>query len=159
MHVINYDLPATRGGVPIAIAEYVHRIGRTARIGNEGFATSFFTDRDEDLGPMLVRTLKETNQEIPEFLAHFTPLDGEPLDFEDESEKEMESGNEAPAGEGGDAWGGGGNGDDNGNGNGSGNGDGNAGWGGNDDNNAGGNSGWGASRDADQKKEEVDAGW
>lgn len=34
-HVINYDLPKT-------VDEYVHRIGRTGRVGNTGKATSFF---------------------------------------------------------------------------------------------------------------------
>ena len=34
-HVINYDLPKT-------IEEYVHRIGRTGRLGNTGQATSFY---------------------------------------------------------------------------------------------------------------------
>jgi superfamily II DNA/RNA helicase len=34
-HVINYDLPES-------IDEYVHRIGRTGRVGNTGKATSFF---------------------------------------------------------------------------------------------------------------------
>ena len=34
-HVINFDLPQD-------IEEYVHRIGRTGRIGNKGTATSFF---------------------------------------------------------------------------------------------------------------------
>ena len=34
VHVINYDLPNT-------IEEYVHRIGRTGRVGNAGKATSF----------------------------------------------------------------------------------------------------------------------
>lgn len=34
-HVINYDLPES-------IDEYVHRIGRTGRVGNVGKSTSFF---------------------------------------------------------------------------------------------------------------------
>lgn len=34
-HVINYDMPKE-------IDEYVHRIGRTGRVGNVGMATSFF---------------------------------------------------------------------------------------------------------------------
>lgn len=38
-HVINYDMPKD-------IDEYVHRIGRTGRLGNEGKATSFY-DPDE----------------------------------------------------------------------------------------------------------------
>lgn len=34
-HVINYDIPKS-------IDDYVHRIGRTGRVGNVGKATSFF---------------------------------------------------------------------------------------------------------------------
>lgn len=34
-HVINFDLPKS-------IDDYVHRIGRTGRVGNEGKATSFY---------------------------------------------------------------------------------------------------------------------
>lgn len=34
-HVVNYDLPK-------GIDEYVHRIGRTGRVGNVGKATSFY---------------------------------------------------------------------------------------------------------------------
>ena len=59
MHVINYDMPSTTHG---GIGEYVHRIGRTARIGNMGQATSFYNDRNEDLAPALVNILLETGQ-------------------------------------------------------------------------------------------------
>lgn len=41
-HVINFDLPSD-------IEEYVHRIGRTGRMGNLGLATSFFNDRNRNL--------------------------------------------------------------------------------------------------------------
>ena len=52
-HVINYDLPQD-------IDEYVHRIGRTGRIGNKGKATSFFQpDRDEKLARSLVKVLSQ----------------------------------------------------------------------------------------------------
>lgn len=34
-HVINYDMPNS-------IDDYVHRIGRTGRVGNQGRATTFF---------------------------------------------------------------------------------------------------------------------
>lgn len=34
-HVINYDIPKS-------IDDYVHRIGRTGRVGNVGKATTFF---------------------------------------------------------------------------------------------------------------------
>ncbi|XP_067028422.1 uncharacterized protein [Acropora muricata] len=61
-HVINYDLPQD-------IDEYVHRIGRTGRIGNKGKATSFFQpDRDEKLARSLVKVLSQAYQEVPEWL-------------------------------------------------------------------------------------------
>ncbi|OBT53118.1 hypothetical protein VE04_07173 [Pseudogymnoascus sp. 24MN13] len=84
MHVINFDLPnADFGG----IEEYTHRIGRTARIGNRGLATSFYCDRDEDLALDLVKTLSETNQPIPDFLQAFVPEGGAAeLQFEVDSD-------------------------------------------------------------------------
>lgn len=39
-HVINFDLPNN-------IDDYVHRIGRTGRVGNPGRATSFFDDKTD----------------------------------------------------------------------------------------------------------------
>src|SRR5438270_13563074 len=42
MHVVNYDLPDD-------IDEYVHRIGRTGRVGNRGLATSFYNSRNEGI--------------------------------------------------------------------------------------------------------------
>ena len=54
-HVINYDLPQ-------AIEEYVHRIGRTGRIGNQGKATSFYEPgRDDKLARSLVKVLSEVS--------------------------------------------------------------------------------------------------
>lgn len=38
-----------------------------------GLATSFYNDRDEDLGPTLVKTLLETKQVIPDFLHQYLP--------------------------------------------------------------------------------------
>lgn len=88
-HVINYDLPKT-------IEDYVHRIGRTGRVGNEGKATSFFEPeqvgivvaphcaelmakinrflvfcrrQDGPLADGLVKILRECNQNVPDFLA------------------------------------------------------------------------------------------
>uniref|UniRef100_A0A8D8Y226 RNA helicase n=3 Tax=Cacopsylla melanoneura TaxID=428564 RepID=A0A8D8Y226_9HEMI len=61
-HVINYDMPKD-------IDEYVHRIGRTGRVGNKGRATSFYDpEQDRDLVPDLTRILSESDQEVPEFL-------------------------------------------------------------------------------------------
>ena len=60
-HVINFDLPQD-------IEEYVHRIGRTGRIGNKGRATSFFQPgKDDKLARSLVKVLSEV------VAAYFTP--------------------------------------------------------------------------------------
>ncbi|RAL05149.1 DEAD/DEAH box helicase [Aspergillus ibericus CBS 121593] len=102
MHVINYDLPRAQHG---GITEYVHRIGRTARIGNEGLATSFYNhDHDSELAPDLVKLLLETNQKIPDFLDSYIPAD-RVVKFEDDTDEENEEkdndGDDAD-----DAWGG-----------------------------------------------------
>ncbi|XP_072759593.1 ATP-dependent RNA helicase vasa [Anoplolepis gracilipes] len=61
-HVINFDLPKT-------IDEYVHRIGRTGRVGNRGKATSFFDSNvDLPLSGDLVKILKQANQAVPGWL-------------------------------------------------------------------------------------------
>jgi probable ATP-dependent RNA helicase DDX4 len=55
-HVINYDLPKE-------IEEYVHRIGRTGRIGNKGKATSFFqSDKDGNIARSLVKVLGDVSR-------------------------------------------------------------------------------------------------
>ena len=51
-HVINYDLPSE-------IDDYVHRIGRTGRIGHTGKATSFFSDKDSRIARGLVKVLSD----------------------------------------------------------------------------------------------------
>lgn len=108
MHVINYDLPkAAHGG----ITEYIHRIGmsryfclgvvtkdsltslcigRTARIGNEGIATSFYNDRDDEIASDLVKILLECKQEIPDFLESFRPAE-DVVAFDDDTDKENQS--------------------------------------------------------------------
>ncbi|XP_050293199.1 ATP-dependent RNA helicase vasa [Anthonomus grandis grandis] len=61
-HVINYDLPKS-------IDEYVHRIGRTGRVGNRGRATSFFDPKmDSGMAGPLANILKQAGQEVPDFL-------------------------------------------------------------------------------------------
>ena len=99
MHVINYDLPNTTFG---GIHEYIHRIGRTARIGNVGMATSFYNDRNEDIAEALVKVLIESKQKIPEFLEGFKPADENDLNFDDDTDNEGEA--EATTGDG-SAWG------------------------------------------------------
>lgn len=61
-HVINFDLPSD-------VEEYVHRIGRTGRMGNLGVATSFFNDSNRGLARDLVELLVEAKQDVPRLLA------------------------------------------------------------------------------------------
>src|SRR5271170_6654398 len=86
-------------------------LGRTARIGNEGLATSFYNERDEPIADFLVKILLETGQDLPEFWADRKPEDGEALTFDDDSGTEEEEGEgeeEENSDDGGDAWGAGG---------------------------------------------------
>ncbi|KAG0261242.1 hypothetical protein BG011_001221 [Mortierella polycephala] len=82
MHVINYDLSND-------IDDYVHRIGRTARAGHPGLATSFYNENSMDIASQLTKLLIECGQDVPEFLQEFTtddiPSDDEfvdPVSFE-----------------------------------------------------------------------------
>ncbi|KAI7903030.1 P-loop containing nucleoside triphosphate hydrolase protein [Cokeromyces recurvatus] len=84
MHVINYDMPQD-------MDEYIHRIGRTARVGKSGLATSFYNDRSAALAPELTKLLKECNQEIPDFLQPYVTDD---LTFDEDLD---DTGVEAPA--------------------------------------------------------------
>lgn len=109
MHVVNFDLPSAMHG---GINEYIHRIGRTARIGNEGIATSFYNEeRNEELAPDLVKILLESNQAVPEFLEAYLPEDKKPV-FRDDTDDEDDEGAGGDDGWGapadadaGDAWG------------------------------------------------------
>lgn len=60
-HVINFDLPSD-------IEEYVHRIGRTGRVGNLGLATSFFNEKNKNIVKDMVELLVEAKQEVPSWL-------------------------------------------------------------------------------------------
>lgn len=66
--------------------------GRTARIGNEGLATSFYNDRDESIGRDLAKILVECNQPVPDFLNDVKPEEGEELTFDDDTDNEREGG-------------------------------------------------------------------
>jgi len=60
--VVNYDLPSE-------IDEYVHRIGRTGRVGHIGKAISFYdAGQDGALVAQLVAILSGAGQEVPDFL-------------------------------------------------------------------------------------------
>ncbi|XP_063963210.1 uncharacterized protein LOC129271580 isoform X2 [Lytechinus pictus] len=61
-HVVNYDLPKE-------IDEYVHRIGRTGRVGNTGRSTSFYdAEKDSNIARALIKILADASQDVPEFL-------------------------------------------------------------------------------------------
>jgi ATP-dependent RNA helicase DDX3X len=98
LHVINYDLPNPAHG---GIEDYIHRIGRTGRIGNTGLATSFYNARDEGLAVDLVKLLMENNQEIPSFFDEYKPVDGviewssDEEGSDDESSLDADTGNTA----------------------------------------------------------------
>lgn len=64
-HVINFDLPSD-------VEEYVHRIGRTGRVGNLGLATSFFNEKNRNMASDLVELIQETNQDLPEWLSNIS---------------------------------------------------------------------------------------
>jgi len=59
--VVQFDAPTD----PTA---FVHRIGRTGRMGNLGLATSFFNDKNRNLVKELVELIIESNQELPSWL-------------------------------------------------------------------------------------------
>lgn len=64
-HVINMDLPTSAD----EFDSYVHRIGRTGRAGHTGLATSLFVPSDNgSIATALVRQLKESKQEVPDWL-------------------------------------------------------------------------------------------
>jgi ATP-dependent RNA helicase DDX3X len=90
-HVINYDLPSGQYG---GITEYIHRIGRTARIGNQGLATSFYNERNDDIAQELVNVLVDCDCPVPDFLSQYVPEDGK-VNFDDDSDDEDGAGEDA----------------------------------------------------------------
>ena len=60
-YVINFDMPNN-------IDIYVHRIGRTGRVGNQGNSLTFLTKDDSYLFRGLFELLCKTKQKIPDFL-------------------------------------------------------------------------------------------
>jgi len=62
-HVINYDMPDD-------VDEYVHRIGRSGRVGNVGKATSFFdAEQNADVAGPLVAMPVTAGVAVPDWLA------------------------------------------------------------------------------------------
>ena len=59
--VINFDMPNN-------IDIYVHRIGRTGRVGNKGSSLTLLTREDRPLFRAIFEMLSKTKQKIPDFL-------------------------------------------------------------------------------------------
>eukprot|EP01126_Amoeba_proteus_P035931 TRINITY_DN3638_c0_g1_i14.p1 TRINITY_DN3638_c0_g1~~TRINITY_DN3638_c0_g1_i14.p1 ORF type:complete len:412 (+),score=81.59 TRINITY_DN3638_c0_g1_i14:1794-3029(+) len=62
--VLNYDMPASPN-------DYIHRVGRTGRMGREGTAETFYTDEDVPFLRSIVNVLKNSGQPVPSWLANF----------------------------------------------------------------------------------------
>lgn len=60
-HVINFDMPSN-------VDDYVHRIGRTGRVGNKGFAYSFVNGRNKNISRDLADLLASNGHEVPSWL-------------------------------------------------------------------------------------------
>jgi superfamily II DNA/RNA helicase len=62
-HVINYDLPEDP-------EDYIHRVGRTSRNGNKGYALNFITNKDKSKWNAIQRLVdpdyKEAKQDLAE---------------------------------------------------------------------------------------------
>jgi len=69
MHVINYELPRD-------INSYVHRIGRTGRMGRQGTAISLFSSANRPVARDMVTLLQEASQVVPDWLLKFAAESG-----------------------------------------------------------------------------------
>ncbi|GMT28700.1 hypothetical protein PFISCL1PPCAC_19997, partial [Pristionchus fissidentatus] len=62
-HVVNFDMPKE-------LDEYIHRIGRTGRVGNAGRSTSFIdAEQDVALIQPLLTMLAEADQMVPDWMS------------------------------------------------------------------------------------------
>ena len=57
--------------MPNNIEDYIHRIGRTGRVGNKGTAVSFFNKNNSPVAKDLVNILTKMHQEVPPFLYEY----------------------------------------------------------------------------------------
>ncbi|SCN45151.1 DEAD/DEAH box helicase, putative [Plasmodium malariae] len=62
--VINYDLPSE-------FEQYMHRIGRTGRIGKTGIAINYFNSSNKKIIDKLIEHLKKHDQIVPNWLLNF----------------------------------------------------------------------------------------
>ena len=59
--VINYDFPQST-------VDYVHRIGRTGRAGQEGEAITFFTENDMPMVRSIANVIRLSGGEVPDWM-------------------------------------------------------------------------------------------
>ena len=64
-YVINFDMPSN-------IDDYVHRIGRTGRVGNTGTAISYMNETCSNIAFDLLGLLEDAKQEVPSWLYSIT---------------------------------------------------------------------------------------
>jgi len=60
-YVINYDMPNR-------IVDYVHRIGRTGRAGEQGFSLTLLEEVDLRWAKELLKVLEQSDQQVPDWL-------------------------------------------------------------------------------------------
>lgn len=69
------DIPAVKLVInvtfPLTVEDYVHRIGRTGRAGQDGKAITMFTTNEKALAGALINVLKAAGQPVPEELLKF----------------------------------------------------------------------------------------
>lgn len=69
------DIPAVKVVInvtfPLTAEDYVHRIGRTGRAGQDGLAVTLFTEHDKANSGALINVLNAANQPVPEELLKF----------------------------------------------------------------------------------------
>lgn len=69
------DIPAVKVVInvtfPLTAEDYVHRIGRTGRAGQDGRAITLFTQNEKGLAGALINVLKAANQPVPQELMKF----------------------------------------------------------------------------------------
>ena len=66
--VVNYDMP-------MALEDYIHRVGRTGRAGDKGEALSLITRLDAKLMRQIITHLQNNNEEAPRIVVNGDELD------------------------------------------------------------------------------------
>jgi ATP-dependent RNA helicase DDX3X len=64
--VVNFDMPEE-------ISTYTHRIGRTGRVGTDGWALAYLERKDKRIAEALISFLELNHQEVPEWLRRLVP--------------------------------------------------------------------------------------